>query len=191
VLSEFENAWIEQFGQVDGVIPHNDASGALPPGYDAYTCVLNPLDLSDNDEVVLSRWVPLPTADPWKVVDERVRLAPPFLEGWEGATHPRVAETLIGVLDVKLTETFVVSYFPGVILSGPSAFTVAGGNLQARLVGAEPGGPLLFWPRDKRWVACAPYDQWWTYIASDQTTADVLMRHPDLEALACEYRVGS
>jgi len=182
--------WADSYGIVTGVAASSNPVEALPADYEAYTCILHPLTLDASEQRI--PWLPDPEPDPWNRVEQVFAWARanfPKVTAWEGQFDPGSSAALIDLLDIEPGKLYTAAYFIVPVWREPDrVITMTGHELTAQLRSPDLCGPLMWWPHDRRWVVSTPYDEWWTYVASDQATADAIRQHPDLETLPCTHQ---
>lgn len=164
--------------------------GVLPDGFSAYTAVLHRLG-----DASRSRWITGLESNLWRTVQdtwERDIAAARWECDVALAFDLVTARALRAVLLVTAAAGPFVTLGHTGMFAGRSVHELTGDafidwfdHLDDRDMYSTAGQLCVWFPNDRRWVASAPIDMGITYIASDQATADRILAHPDLEALAC------
>jgi hypothetical protein len=180
--------WVHTFGAVASVRDVRFPVEAVPYVYPSYNVVLH--RLADGTEEG-RRWLTGVDVDPWERVSEIVHHGLAELGRFAGDCplwHEDTAQTLADALAIAADDSlYTCTFFP---ITEQPVVTLTGAALRLRL-GQQQAlsngvrGPLLWFPYDRRWVASSPYDQGFTYVASDEATAAAPHAREDLEVLPC------
>lgn len=182
----------------------NRATSIVPPGYESYLRLLNPIELRDGSTVLWTEAVQRNGLDPrpWMQWDEFAATPGVILPDGDGQPemgnpHASLATALIEALRVDDSTHFFASWagysseFPGpVVMFSPSQrdMVLYSGSLldeqEAPLVPRTVTGrvPMYWWPGDLSWCVGQDIYARSLVVGCDQNTARAILASPNLDA---------
>lgn len=182
----------------------NRVTSVVPPGYEFYLRVLNPIELRDGSTVLWTEAVKRNQLEPkpWMQWDELVATPGAMLPDGDGTPqmgnpHARLAAALIDALRVDETTHFFASWagysseFPDpVVMFSPyqREMVLYSGSLLdeqgAPIVPTTVTGrvPMYWWPRDLGWCVGQDVYARSLIVGCDQSRARAILTSTDLDA---------